>query len=124
MNKLIAFFILVMSLFSCDYSYNYSYNVDNKTDDTIMISVKKIDLDSVFTLIPDSTYKLFTENHDLEGPSGPYQLDVNLIFDKFIVFKEIINCDTLKSKRDYLLNNAWDYKNGEYTTIITKSEFE
>lgn len=107
---------------SCEHSYDYSYVVTNKAENTIKVHVITFRIDSVFVIQKDSSQLLFTKDHGIEGPKGPYSDDVSNDLEKF----EITIKDSIQSKRDYLKNDAWTFnsENGKYSTIVTESEFE
>ena len=111
---------LLLLLTSCDYEWPYSYIVTNSTDTTIKVYVKTFDIDSIFIIKKDSIKTLFHLNHGIEGSKGPYFRDVNKDLNKF----EIIKNDTIKSKRNYLKNDAWTFNDGRYSTTVTNDEFK
>ncbi len=112
--------VLFLALTSCEYSYDYSYEVTNKSDTEIKVYVKTFRIDSIFVISKDSSELLFIKDHGIEGSKGPYFDDVTHDLDLFEVTKN----NTLKSKRDYLKNEAWAFDKGKYSTVVTNGEFE
>jgi hypothetical protein len=117
-NLFILGLLLIMS--GCEYAYNYSYTVTNKSDGNIKVYVKTFRIDSTFSIPKDSTKELFINEHGIEGSKGPYFSNVT---DDLKSFKVIKN-DTLKSTRDYLKNDTWTFKKGDYSTTVTNDEFK
>lgn len=117
-NIFILGLLLIMS--GCDYAYDYSYTVTNKSDGQIKVYVKTLRIDSTFLILKDSTKVLFIDDHGIEGSKGPYFDDVTVDLDDFKVTKN----DTLISTRDYLKNDAWTFKDGDYSTTVTNDEFK
>ena len=117
-NLFILGFLLIMS--GCEYAYDYSYTVTNKSDGQIKVYVKTFRIDSTFSIPKDSTKLLFIKDHGIEGSKGPYFRNVTDDLESFVVTKG----DTLKSMRDYLKNDAWTFKNGDYSTTVTNDEFK
>ncbi len=111
---------LLLIASGCEYAYDYSYTVTNKSDGRIDVYVKTFRIDSTFQIQKDSTKTLFIDDHGIEGSKGPYFADVTFDLDGFIVFKN----DTLKSTRNYLKNETWIFKEGDYSTTVTNDEFE
>lgn len=110
---------LLLILSGCEYAYDYSYTVTNKSDGQIKVYVKTFRIDSTFIVLKDSTKILFVDNHGIEGSKGPYFDDVTVDLNDFKVTKN----DTLISKRDYLKNDTWTFKEGDYSTTVTNDEF-
>ena len=119
MKSISQFLYLLILLSGCEYSYDYSYTVTNKSDRQIHVFVKTFEIDSTFLIQKDSTKKLFITWHGVEGSKGPYSRNVNVDLDSFKVTKQ----DIIKSKRDYLKNDAWTFINGDYSTTVTNEEF-
>jgi hypothetical protein len=117
-NFFILGLLLIMS--GCEYAYDYSYTVTNKSDGQIKVYVKTFRIDSTFSIAKDSTKKLFIDDHGIEGSKGPYFDNVTVDLDNFKVTKN----DTIMSTRDYLKNDAWTFKNGDYSTTVTNDEFK
>jgi hypothetical protein len=117
-NLFILGLLLIMS--GCEYAYNYSYTVTNKSDGNIKVYVKTFRIDSTFSIPKDSTKKLFIDEHGIEGSKGPYFSNVT---DDLKSFKVIKN-DTLMSTRDYLKNDTWTFKKGDYSTTVINDEFK
>jgi len=120
MKNVIMIIGLLLGITSCEHAYDYSYLVTNKSDVEIDVYVKTFRIDSVFIIPKDSTQLLLITDHGIEGSKGPYDRRVTGDLDKFEVTKN----DTLKSKRDYLKNDAWTFKKGKYSTIVTDDEFK
>ena len=119
MKPLFTLLGLIVIMTSCEYAYNYSYTVTNKTDAQIKVYAKTFRIDSTFNISKDSTKTLFVGDHGIEGSKGPYFENVTVDLDNFKVIKN----DTIMSTRDYLKNDAWTFKNGDYSTTVTNDEF-
>lgn len=111
---------LLLIITGCDYVYDYSYTVTNKSDTQIKVYVKTFRIDSTFLILKDSTKVLLIDDHGIEGSKGPYFDDVTVDLDDFKVIKN----DTLISTRNYLKNDAWTYKDGDYSTTVKDDEFK
>lgn len=110
---------LLLIISGCESVYYYSYTVTNKSDGQLNVYVKTSRIDSTFFIPQDSTKTLFIAHHGVENGMGPYFNDVTVDLDDFRVTKN----DTLISTRDYLKNNTWTFKNGNYSTTFTEDEF-
>ena len=119
MKSLFILLGLIVIITSCEYAYDYSYTVTNKSDAQIKVYVKTFRIDSTFNISKDSTKTLFVDDHGIEGPKGPYFDNVTEDLDNFTVTKN----DTLASTKDYLKNESWTFKNGDYSTTVTNEEF-
>lgn len=110
---------LLLIIAGCDYAADASYRVTNNTDGQIKVYVKTFRINSTFLIQKDSTKLLFIQEYRT-GPDGAYFRDVSEDLEFFTVTKN----DTLTSTRDYLENDAWDFENGDYSTIVTDDEFK
>jgi hypothetical protein len=119
MKPLFTLIGLIVIMTSCEYAYDYSYSVTNKTDTQIKVYAKTFLIDSAFNISKDSTKTLFIGDHGIEGSKGPYFENVTVDLDNFTVTKN----DTLTSSKDYLKNESWTFKKGDYSTIVTNEEF-
>jgi hypothetical protein len=116
----LAFFLAIFSLSSCEYVYDYTYQVKNETDSEISIEVKAHMIDSIYTIGVNETKILIITDHGVEGSKGPYFEDVSSDLQSFVVTKD----DTIASSKNYLANSAWNFNEGLYSTIINKDEFK
>lgn len=119
-RKIFVLVVLLMIISGCEYTYDYTYTVTNKSDGNIKVSVKTFHIDSTYTIPVDSTKILFTTDHGIEGSTGPYFSNVTDDLDSFMVKKN----DTINSTRNYLVNEAWVFNDGDYSTTVTNEEFK
>ena len=111
--------LLLIGATGCEYSYGYSYVVTNKSDAQIKVNIKTFKEDSVYEIGVNESKVLYVTEHGIEGSKGPYFRDVVMDLDVFLVKKN----DSLKSKKDYLENDSWNFHKGDYSTTINNDDF-
>lgn len=117
-KKLVLPLFLFLFFTSCENSYNYSYTITNSTDTIISIHIKTYKIDSTYTLAKDIKKTIYITDHGVEGSKGPYFKDVNQDLTIFLVTRGQLN-----AKKNYLNNDSWTFKNGDYSTTVINSDF-
>jgi hypothetical protein len=122
MKAFFKFWILIGPLcffIACKGPYDYSYRVTNQTDAEIKVIYHIYLGEKTLNIKPDSTGTLLMTTHGGESSGGPFFRDVK----KDLYQIEIYKNSTLKSKRDYTLNENWVFDKGVYATVVTNNEF-
>jgi hypothetical protein len=109
----------VLGLHSCDCTFDYCYTVTNATNGPIGIYWTDLEGVHLHFVAAGETEAFMVTDHGVEGCDGPHYQTVATDFEQL----EILNADSIVSKRTYLDSENWTYNNGTYRAIVIPEEF-
>lgn len=125
MKKLnfLGIILIAFLMMSCDKELFYDYIVENKSSESIHIHIEYLNSDIVDTTLGKKT--ILKIGTSIGYGTSVYEFELSSLYNYF----EIQDEDSILSKRDYLLNKNWVYKeysdtHAEYLLIVDSTHFE